>query len=105
MSRDYSARLQNLRERKFDPSLQQPMVAQAFSKIEIPENLRYLAECMEPIGHNYNQQTIDAANDVKDCLEKHFQLGFSRTYRYRGSPITKTNIRVNSDIVLLAIID
>lgn len=102
---NYQTRLANLQSRRYDPDLQKSILSESFRKVQIPEDLKYLAESMVPIDVAYNEKTISAANNVKTHLEKRFNLTFSRSYRYQGSVMTRTNIRTHSDIDLLAIID
>lgn len=105
MALNYARRLQNLQNRRFDPTIQKSILSESFSKLELPEDLKYLAESMMPIGNTYNEKTITAANNVKAHLDRDLQTGLSRAYRYQGSVMTNTNIKTYSDIDLLTIID
>ncbi|MFC0773391.1 hypothetical protein [Terrimonas alba] len=104
MALNYQRRLENLRGRRFDPDLQKSILSESFLKAQIPEDLKYLAESMQPIENSYNEKTIEAANNVKNHLERGLNLTFSRDYRHQGSVMTKTNIRTHSDIDLLTVI-
>lgn len=102
---DYRKRLENVRARKFDGSLNESLTSKMFSRTDIPENIKYLLEITKPLGQDYNSKTILAADRVKNHLEKGFNLHFDRAYRNQGSVTTNTNIRVHSDFDLLTIID
>jgi hypothetical protein len=104
-SLNYSARLQNLQNRKFDPELKKSLLSESFGKNLIPENMEYLIESMRPIDKAYNDKTIDAANRVQGHLEKGYQLPVTVNYKTQGSVTTGTNIKVHSDFDLLTIID
>jgi hypothetical protein len=102
---NYSQRLQNVRHRKYDASLNESLTGKNFSKAGIPENIKYMLEAMRPISKKYNDRTILASDNVKMHLEKEFNLHFYRAYRRQGSVETDTNIQAHSDVDLLTIID
>lgn len=102
---DYSKRLQNIQERRFDRELNESFLTKSFSDQGIPDNIKYMIESMRPIDQKYNDRTITAAERVQSHLENGFDLHFKRAYRTQGSLITSTNIKVHSDFDLLTIID
>lgn len=102
---NYGTRLQNVRNRKFDGSLNESLISKSFSRTDIPENIKYLLEITKPLGDDYNARTKLAAERVQNHLEKGFNLHFDRAYRNQGSVMTNTNIKVFSDFDLLTIID
>lgn len=102
---NYTRRLANLAERKFDKESKQTNFSKSASASLLPENVKYLVESMRPIDTSYNQKTLEAANRVNKHLENNFKLDFSRQYRTQGSVQTKTNIKVHSDFDLLTVID
>ncbi|WP_295119295.1 hypothetical protein [uncultured Chitinophaga sp.] len=104
MAVNYSKRLQNVQNRKFDRGLNESLTSQSFAKRDLPENMKYLLEAMRPIGKKYNDRTIAAAEAVQNHLENGYNLHFLRTYRRQGSVETNTNIEAHSDIDLLTII-
>lgn len=105
MALDYTKRLLNTQQRKFDSSLNESLTSKNFSSQEVPDNVKYILEAMRPIGVRYNSQTIQAANNAKAHLEGAYKLHFDRAYRRQGSVETDTNIKAHSDIDLLTIID
>lgn len=102
---NYTKRLSNLQDRKFDRELNESLISKTFSASQLPDNVKYLIESMRPIDQKYNNKTIDAANRVQKHLQDGFNLHFNRTYRTQGSVRTGTNIKVHSDFDLLTIID
>lgn len=102
---NYSQRLSNLQNRKFDRELNESLTSRSFSSRDIPDNIKYLLESMRPIDKKYNDKTILAAERVMNHLESKLNLHFQRAYRRQGSVQTKTNIKAHSDIDLLTIID
>lgn len=102
---NYTKRLANLQNRRFDKELNESLISKSFSALDIPDNVKYLVESMLPIDQKYNSRTIDAVNRVQEHLQDGFNLHFNRAYRTQGSVRTGTNIKVHSDIDLLTIID
>jgi hypothetical protein len=102
---NYTQRLANLQNRKFDRELNESLISKSYSASLLPENLKYMLEAMRPIDKKYNDRTIDAAGRVQKHLQDGFNLHFSRAYRTQGSVRTATNIKVHSDFDLLTIID
>jgi len=102
---NYTKRLSNLQTRKFDQELHESVLSKSFGTRDLPDDVKYLVESMLPIDNKYNNKTIEAAEMVKKHLENKFQLHFNRAYRTQGSVKTSTNIKVHSDLDLLAIID
>lgn len=102
---DYTRRLTNLQNRRFDKELNESALTKSFSSSSLPQDIKYLIESMQPIGDKYNAKTIAAANNVQKHLERDFDLHFNRAYRTQGSVMTSTNIKVHSDFDLLTVID
>lgn len=102
---NYTRRLAELQNRKYDQELRESLLSKSFSDTGIPENVRYLVESMKPIDDKYNQRTVEAATRVMNHLENGLKLHFGRVYKTQGSVRTRTNIRAHSDFDLLSIID
>ncbi len=102
---DYTTRLVNLQNRKFDQELNESIISKSFSSKDFPANIKYLLESMSPIDQKYNDRTIEAAGRVQKHLQDNYKLHFNRAFRTQGSVKTRTNIKVHSDFDLLTIID
>lgn len=102
---DYSKRLANLQNRRYDMELHESALTKSFSASALPPDIKYLFESMKPIGDKYNSKTIQAAENVQKHLERDLRTHFARAYRTQGSVRTNTNIKVHSDFDLLTIID
>lgn len=102
---DYTKRLINLQNRKFDKELNESHISKSFSSRDIPDNVKYLVESMRPIDSKYNAKTLEAASRVQKHMQDGFKLHFNRVYKTQGSVRTGTNIKVHSDFDLLTIID
>jgi hypothetical protein len=101
---NYQQRLSNLQQRRFDQELNESILTKSFSRTDIPDDLKYLAESMKPIAKKSTDKTIEAAGRVQRHLESKYQLAFAKAYRTQGSIMTNSHIKV-SDFDLLVIID
>ena len=101
---NYTTRLNNLQNRKFDKELNESLLSKSFSSRELPDNIKYMVESMRAIDKKYNDRTYEAADRVKKHLHGGYDLHFGLAYRTQGSVTTGTNIKVHSDFDLLNII-
>jgi hypothetical protein len=101
---NYSQRLKNLQNRKFNSELNESALSKSFDSYDIPENVKYMVESMRPIDKKYNDTTLLASQNVKNHLERELNLHFDRDYRTQGSVVCGTNIQLHSDVDLLSII-
>lgn len=102
---NYTNRLTNLQNRRFDKELNESLISKSFSSRELPDNIKYMLESMKAIDKKYNDRTIEAAKRVQNHLEGGYNLHFGLAYRTQGSVTTGTNIKVHSDFDLLNIIN
>lgn len=102
---NYTRRLENLQNRKFDRELSKSVMSESLSAKTVPANIKYLVESMRPIDKTYNDKTIVAAERVQEHLKNGFDLTFTPVYKRQGSVTTNTNIKVHSDFDLLVVIN
>jgi hypothetical protein len=101
MIKNYSNRLDKLKERRFDPLKKASIFSKSFENTEYGQALRYCFESMGEIEPEYTQNTIKAAEKVKGYLQS--ELPVPVEFRYQGSVMTNTHIKLHSDIDLLVI--
>lgn len=97
--KDYTARLENLRTRRYDAVLSRSIVTESFSK-EARATVKYVYEAMEPIPKSYTDNTYTEARRVQaqiDALPMYFE------FDYQGSVPLNTHIRLHSDLDILAV--
>ncbi|RYE41541.1 MAG: hypothetical protein EOP48_23895, partial [Sphingobacteriales bacterium] len=82
---NYQQRLSNLQQRRFDRELNESVLTKSFSRTDIPDDIKYLAESMRPIAKKSTDKTIEAASRVQRHLESKYRLGFTNAYRTQGS--------------------
>jgi hypothetical protein len=104
--KDYSKRIENLRQRRQDPILKKTILSESFDKSTFGDSLKYVFESMKEIDPRYNSKNFDASNIVQD----HLKTGLNKnnieiSFRHQGSLETNTNIKLHSDIDILVIIE
>ncbi|MBS1516108.1 MAG: hypothetical protein JSS63_13810 [Bacteroidetes bacterium] len=107
MKNDYNKRLNNLKQRReTDKILKKSFLSESFDKTAYNESLKYVLEAMKPIPFEYNQNTFTACERVQKQLEPELNsVGFYVSFRYQGSIVTDTNIKIYSDVDQLVIIE
>jgi hypothetical protein len=102
--KDYSKRIQNLRNRRQDTISKAFSVSESFNRNQYGESISYALESMEQIDPQYTTNTYKACERVqvhiKDGLR---EAGIQVDFRYQGSVPTNTHIKNYSDIDLLTI--
>jgi hypothetical protein len=106
MKKNYSKRLENLRNRRFDDQLQKAILTESFSTTRLGESLKYVLESMRPIDHEYTLKTLKVSESIQTYLKNGLQKeNIEVSFRHQGSVETDTNIRIHSDIDILTIIE
>src|SRR5207244_3421227 len=102
MKKNYTQRLEKLRNRRFDSSTQKSLLSESFSKPEYGESVKYALESMREIDANYTKNTYNAAEKIQTNLTSGLtSKGLKVEYRYQGSVETNTHIKLHSDIDVL----
>jgi hypothetical protein len=102
MKKNYSQRLEKLRKRRLDESLQKAVLSKSFSDVSINESVKYALESMSEIDPTYTKNTYTASENIRNNLTPGLQRkGLTVEYRHQGSIETNTHIKIYSDIDLL----
>jgi len=106
MNKNYTQRLDKLRKRRLDESLQKAVLTKSFSDINISESVKYSLEAMSEIDANYTKNTYLASENIRTNLTSGLgKKGLSVEYRHQGSIETNTHIKIHSDIDILVFTD
>lgn len=104
MRKNYTRRLESLKERRLDRTLNRAILSESFDKFQIGDSVKYTLESMQPIDQAYNQNSKIAANKIQEHISNGLnKLNLSADFRLQGSMMTNTNIKLHSDIDLLVI--
>jgi hypothetical protein len=102
MKKNYTQRLDKLKERRIDDLLQKAILSESFSDISISESVKYALESMSPIDSSYTENTYLASENIRNNLTKGLNnKGLTIEYRHQGSVETDTHIKLHSDIDIL----
>ncbi|MCC7302801.1 MAG: hypothetical protein IT233_09175 [Bacteroidia bacterium] len=106
MNKNYTQRLDKLRKRRLDESIQKAILSKSFSDINISESVKYALEAMSEIDPNYTKNTYLASENIRTNLTTGLiKKGLSVEYRHQGSIETNTHIKIHSDIDILVFTD
>lgn len=102
MNKNYTQRLDKLKKRRLDESLQKAVLSKSFSDINISESVKYALEAMSEIDPNYTKNTYVASENIRTNLTSGInKKGLTVEYRHQGSIETNTHIKIHSDIDIL----
>lgn len=112
---DFSSKLAKLRDRRipYDLALESFSFAKAlrgdnevYSRINESKAIKYALGAMQPIDHEYTENSYKEGDRIKNQLEQKLPLkGIMPDFRYQGSVTSDTHIKSHSDIDLLVIHD
>lgn len=106
MNKNYTQRLDKLRKRRLDESIQKAVMSKSFSDINISESVKYALEAMSEIDPSYTKNTYLASENIRGNLTTGLnKKGLSVEYRHQGSIETNTHIKIHSDIDILVFTD
>jgi len=104
MSQDYSLRLENLKNRRYDEALKEPVLSDAFSKTDYPDSVKYALESMVEIDPSYAYKVYAISRKIHEKLTKLLKKrGYYVDYRYQGELKTFSNIMLYGDVELIVI--
>ena len=104
MAQDYSQKLENLKGRRYDEALKEPVLSEAFGKTDYPDSVKYALESMVEIDPAYAYKVYAISKKIHDKLIKSLKKrGYYADYRYQGELKTYSNIMLYGDVELIVI--
>ena len=104
MPNDYSLRIENLKSRRYDEALKEPVLSEAFSKTDYPDSVKYALESMVEIDPAYAYKVFAISRKIHEKLTKALKKrGYYVDYRYQGELKTYSNILLYGDVELIVI--
>ncbi|MFZ1424787.1 MAG: hypothetical protein WAS55_13270 [Saprospiraceae bacterium] len=102
MKKNYTQRIEKLKNRRLDDKLQKAVLSESFSDVSIGESVKYALESMSEINPKYTQDTYLASENIRKNLTSGLnKKGLMVEYRHQGSIETNTHIKLHSDIDIL----
>lgn len=104
MAQDYSLRLENLKGRRYDEALKEPVLSETFHKTDFPDSVKYALESMVEIDPAYAYKVYAISRKIHEKLTKALKKrGYYVDYRYQGELKTYSNILLYGDVELIVI--
>lgn len=105
MSTDYSLLLENLKGRRYDEALREPVLSDGFGSSDYPDCVKYALESMVEIDVAYAYKVYSNARKIQEKISKELaNRGWEVEYRYQGGLKTFTNVLLYGDVEIITII-
>jgi len=102
--KNYSKRINNLRNRRMDTTFKKAILSDSFSQTNYNESIKYVLESMEPVKAEYTKNTCSACERVQNAIKQKLDnSGYSVEFKYQGSVPLNTHIKLYSDMDQLVI--
>ena len=99
-----AVRLENLKSRRYDEALKEPVLSEAFTKSDYPDSVKYALESMVEIDPAYAYKVFAISRKIHEKLTKALKKrGYYVDYRYQGELKTYSNILLYGDVELIVI--
>lgn len=104
MEHDYSLLIENLKGRRYDEALREPVLSDAFNQSGYSECIRYTLESMVEIDPSYAYKVYANSRRIHEVISKSLKKkGYDVDYRYQGALKTFTNILLYGDVEIIVI--
>ncbi len=104
MAHDYSLKIENLKGRRYDEALKEPVLSDSFSKTDYPDSVKYALESMVEIDPAYAYKVYAVSRKIHEKLSKALKKrGYHVDYRYQGELKTYSNILLYGDVEIMVI--
>ncbi|MEQ6169010.1 hypothetical protein AAOE16_17555 [Ekhidna sp. MALMAid0563] len=104
MDHDYSLLVENLKGRRYDEALREPVLSDAFHQSGYSDCLLYVLESMVEIDASYAYKVYANSRKIHELIAKSLKKrGYYVDYRYQGALKTFTNILLYGDVEIIVI--
>ena len=104
MEHDYSLLVENLKGRRYDEALREPVLSDAFHQSGYSDCLLYAMESMVEIDASYAYKVYANSRRIHEIVAKSLkQRGYDVDYRYQGALKTYSNILLYGDVEIIVI--
>ena len=104
MDHDYSLLVENLKGRRYDEALREPVLSDAFHQSGYSDCLLYALESMVEIDASYAYKVYANSRKIHELIAKSLKKrGYDVDYRYQGALKTFTNILLYGDVEIIVI--
>ncbi|MEQ9466463.1 MAG: hypothetical protein RLN88_03575 [Ekhidna sp.] len=104
MEHDYSLLVENLKGRRYDEALREPVLSDAFHQSGYSDCLRYALESMVEIDASYAYKVYANSRRIHEMISAALKKrGYDVDYRYQGALKTYSNILLYGDVEIIVI--
>lgn len=104
MEHDYSLLIENLKGRRYDEALREPVLSDGFNQSTLPDSVKYALESMLEIDVSYAYKVYNNSRRIHEIINKGLtERGIEVEYRYQGALKTFTNILLYGDVEIIVI--
>ncbi|MEQ8904011.1 hypothetical protein [Ekhidna sp.] len=104
MEHDYSLLVENLKGRRYDEALREPVLSEAFHQSGYSDCLRYTLESMVEIDPSYAYKVYANSRRIHEIISRSLKKkGYDVDYRYQGALKTYSNILLYGDVEIIVI--
>lgn len=104
MEHDYNLLIENLKGRRYDEALREPILSDGFENSRLPDCVRYALEAMVEIDVSYAYKVYNNSRRIHEKINKELmRRGINVEYRYQGALKTFTNVLLYGDVEIIVI--
>lgn len=104
MEHDYSLLIENLKGRRYDEALREPILSDGFDQSDLPDSVKYTLESMLEIDVSYAYKVYNNSRRIHEIINRGLtERGIEVEYRYQGALKTFTNILLYGDVEIIVI--
>ncbi len=104
MEHDYSLLVENLKGRRYDEALREPVLSEAFHQSGYDDCLLYALEAMVEIDASYAYKVYANSRKIHEIIAKSLKKrGYDVDYRYQGALKTYSNVLLYGDVEIIVI--
>jgi len=104
MEKDYSLKIENLKGRRYDEALREPVLSEAFLQSKYPDSVKYALESMLEIDPSYAYKVYAVSRKIHERIAHSLKKrGYHVDYRYQGELKTYSNIVLYGDVEIIVI--
>ncbi|MEM9340014.1 MAG: hypothetical protein AAGA66_14860, partial [Bacteroidota bacterium] len=102
MEHDYNLFIENLKGRRYDEALREPILSEGFESSNLPDCVKYALEAMVEIDVSYAYKVYNNSRRIHEKINKELiKRGVNVEYRYQGGLKTFTNILLYGDVEII----
>ncbi len=104
MEHDYNLLIENLKGRRYDEALREPILSDGFENSNLPDSVKYALESMQEIDVSYAYKVYNNSRRIHEIINRELTArNIPVDYRYQGALKTFTNILLYGDVEIIVI--